>query len=300
MKKTILLLVLVLFGLMGAFLEYGQNVKRTGPYLGEKPSGVKPEIFSPGFISTEAHEFSCCFSPDGNEFYFTRRDPRSNQTTVWFTRQVGGAWTPPEPEPALLTENFTFEPFITPDNQRLYFQTAGVAEGKPVMLTKYVERAAKGWGAVQDPGDTFNPMKTMHVSATKGGTIYTTDISAGPGSEALGIMRQVNGQYLKLERLGPPFNQTEKQQHPWVAPDESILIYTVRRPQQTPVSVLFASFRSKKGDWSKPVELKLGMNAGQPFVSSDGKFLFFTGGEQGKGDLYWVSTQILDDLHPKK
>ena len=41
----------------------------TGPYLWQKLPGMTPEIFAPGIISTEKHEFLCCFSPDGNEFY---------------------------------------------------------------------------------------------------------------------------------------------------------------------------------------------------------------------------------------
>jgi len=166
------------------------------------------------------------------------------------------------------------------------------------MMTKYVERNKKGWGEVKDPGVPFNPGKTMHISATTDGTIYTTDISGGMGSEALGIIKKVNGEYEKLEKLGLPFNNVEKQQHPWIAPDESYIIFTVRRPGQDPVSVLFCSFRNKDGKWSEPKELKLGINAGQPFVSFDGKYLFFTSGEQSKGDIYWVSSKIIVRMIP--
>ena len=268
-------------------------------YLGQKPPGMVPEVFAQGFVSTEAHEFSCCFSPDGNEFYFARRHPTTNETVVMVSKQVNGVWTDPEPEVALLPEKFTFEAFVTPDNKRLYFQTAGVVNGKPEMMTKYVERNEKGWGDIKDPGVPFNPGKTMHISATTDGTIYTTDISGGMGSEALGIIKKVNGEYEKLEKLGLPFNNVEKQQHPWIAPDESYIIFTVRRPGQDPVSVLFCSFRNKEGKWSEPKELKLGINAGQPFVSFDGKYLFFTSGEQGKGDIYWVSSKIIEELKPK-
>jgi len=42
-----------------------------GPYLGQKPSGMSPEIFAPGMVSTELEEFGCSFTPDGTEVYFT-------------------------------------------------------------------------------------------------------------------------------------------------------------------------------------------------------------------------------------
>ena len=44
-----------------------------GPYLGQKPPGMKPEIFAPGIVSTpEIYEGRGTFSPDQNEFYFVR------------------------------------------------------------------------------------------------------------------------------------------------------------------------------------------------------------------------------------
>lgn len=43
-----------------------------GPYLGQKPPGMIPEIFAPGIISTAKEELNSVFSLDGREFYFTR------------------------------------------------------------------------------------------------------------------------------------------------------------------------------------------------------------------------------------
>ncbi len=270
-------------------------------YLGQELPGTIPVIFAKGIVSTNHHEYACCFSPDGNEFYFTRRDQSTRKTSVMVCRLENGAWTNPEPLTVLSSESMSFEPFVTLDNRRLYFQTSAVVNGKPEMMTKYVERTEKGWSEVKDPGDIFNPTKTMHISASTDGTIYTTDISGGMGSESLGIIRMVNGKYEKLEKLGPPFNKSEKQQHPWIAPDESFIIFTVRRPGQNPASLLFVSFRKKDNSWMEPVELYLGMDAGQPNVSHDGKYLFFTSGDPRAGsDIYWVSAKIIDELRPKE
>ena len=245
--------------------------------------------FAPGFISTEQHEYACCFSPDGNEFYFTR------QNKVWFTKMVNDIWT--EPSATFFAGDFSFEPFVTPDSKQIYFQTGKVSQGQLLMYTMYVDRTENGWSEEKDPGVVFNPMKTMHISMARSGNIYTTDISGGMGSECLGIIKLVNGKYEKLEKLSDPFNKTKNQQHPWIAPDESYIVFTVRRPGQNPVSVLFCSFKDTRGHWTEPVELKLGMDAGQPYVSNDGKYLFFSAGNPRVGsDIYWVSTKILDEL----
>lgn len=297
------LLYAISFLLTAAVCVNAQENKTTisDNYLGQKLPGTTPVIFAKGIVSTSHHEYACCFSPDGKEFYFTRRDQSTKKTSVMVSRLENGAWTNPEPLTVLSSESMSFEPFITLDNKRLYFQTSAVANGKLEMMTKYLERTEKGWSEIKDPGDIFNPTKTMHISATTDGTIYTTDISGGMGNESLGIIRMVNGKYGKLEKLSSPFNKADKQQHPWIAPDESYIVFTVRRPEQNPASLLFVSFRKKDHSWTEPVEIKLGMEAGQPNVSHDGKYLFFTSGDPRAGsDIYWVSAKIIDELRPKE
>jgi len=43
-----------------------------GPYLGQKPPGWTPEIFSPSIVSTENHEHSALIiSPDGKDIFWS-------------------------------------------------------------------------------------------------------------------------------------------------------------------------------------------------------------------------------------
>lgn len=70
-----------------------------GPYFGQKPPGTTPQIFAPGIVSTDAHEFGCSFSPDGKEFYFTRRETPRSPTLIMVSKYVDGVWTKPEAAP---------------------------------------------------------------------------------------------------------------------------------------------------------------------------------------------------------
>jgi hypothetical protein len=293
-KQLVYIVIPLLLAAVTANSQQGDFPKLTGPYLGQKTPGTTPEKFAPDIISTNAHEYACSFSPDGSEFYFTRNN------MVTFTKLIDGVWT--EPRVMSFLGDFSFEPSVTPDNKRLYFQTAGIIDSEMVMMTKYIERIDAGWSEVKDPGAPLNPGRTMHISATMDGTIYTTDISGGMGSESLGIIKKINGSYEKLEKLGLPFNKVPNQQHPWIAPDESYVVFTERQPGQKSVSALFCSFRDKKnGKWSEPVELRLGMDAGQPYVSFDGKYLFFSAGNPKVGsDIYWVSAKVIEELRPKE
>jgi Tol biopolymer transport system component len=86
--------------------------------------------------------------------------------------------------------------------------------------------------------------------------------------------------------------------HPYVAPDGSYLIFASKRPVENITSELFISFKNADGSWGEPKAIDLGMQAGCPMVSPDGKYLFFTAGERGKSDIYWVDASILNASRP--
>jgi Tol biopolymer transport system component len=132
----------------------------------------------------------------------------------------------------------------------------------------------------------------MYVSTTKSGTIYTTDISGGPGREGVAVARLADGAYRALEKLGAPINVGTGNMYPFISPDERYLVFTRRRggPGDT---TLVVSFRNPDGSWGEPRQIDLGMPAGVPSVSPDGRYLFFTAGERGKSDIYWVSAAVL-------
>ncbi len=72
-----------------------------GPYMGQKPPGMTPEKFAPGFISTDSlYEFNSVFSPKGDEFYYTisaSTDEEKKQGIyvyyLMYTKQVNEVWT---------------------------------------------------------------------------------------------------------------------------------------------------------------------------------------------------------------
>jgi len=272
-----------------------------GPYLGQELPGTKPEIFAPGVISTPAHEFSCCFSPDGKEFYFTRHVAELDEKVIMVTRLRDDVWTEPAVVP-FVENQFSFEPMITPDNRRLYFMSGKPIPGQagPPMNVLYVERVGDGWGAPNNPGALFNPAKAMFVSSTLDGTIYTTDISRGPGKESIVVSRPVDGKHTELQQLGAPINADTQSMYPYIAPDESYIIYISRKPSAKIDEVLTISYKKSDGSWHEPQAVDVGMNAGLPFVSPDGKFLFFTAGEQRKSDIYWVSATFIEEWRPKE
>ncbi len=300
MKKLFLFCCL----LLTAITTYAQQPdfpKLVGPYLGQKQPGTTPEIFAPGIVSTDAHEFSCCFSPDGNEFYFARTIPELGFAVLMYSKLADGVWTKPEIAP-FVEKEYSFEPFVTPDNKRLYFNSGKQAPGQqgPGMNILYVEREGNGWSKPKNPGAPFNPFQAMHVTMANNGDIYTTDISGGMGTEGLGIIKNENGEYKKIEKLGSPLNKENLSMHPWISPDGNLMLFNVLRPGQKMDGVLCCSFKLKNGEWSDPKEIPLNINAGIPFVTTDGQYLFFHSGPRRGGDIYWVSAKIIEELRAKE
>ena len=132
MKKLIYIICVILVIATNITAQQKDFPKLTGPYLGYKPPGMTPEVFAPGIISKEdTQEFAGTFSPDGKEFFFTRRPEYDDfqAQRIWFTREINGIWT--EPEPAPFSEDcMELEPFISPDGQRLYFGSSRPLPGE--------------------------------------------------------------------------------------------------------------------------------------------------------------------------
>ena len=124
-----------------------------GSFLGQKPPGLKPEIFAPGIISTIHQEHSSlAFSPDGNEIFWSiwpksetgKRIPQQ----IMYTKIVDGLWIKPE----IVSFSGQFMdggPCFSPDGQKLYFYSRRPHKkgGKPEKHLDIwiVKRVKSGW-----------------------------------------------------------------------------------------------------------------------------------------------------------
>jgi len=100
--------------------------------------------------------------------------------------------------------------------------------------------------------------------------------------------------------------------HPYIAPDESYLMWDAVREDGYGDSDLYISFRQKDGSWGAVINLGAQVNSkheeGGVRVTPDGKYLtFWRGGvnvrEDGsryvEGSPYWVDAKIIETLRPK-
>lgn len=262
--------------------------KLTGPYLGQKPPGMIPEIFAPGIISSEEFiEFKGSFSLDGKEYYYYRHSLPQIIPTLFFTKVENGVWT--EPAQLQIAQGArTAHPCISHDNKWLFFKwTFGRDQNKQSGF--YVStRTSTGWSIPQYAG------KGMYLTSDNSGQLYTTESVWGDQPKHyLSKIIFSNGVFSNYERqtINPHY---ENQTHPCIAPDGSYIIFDINVQDGS----LFVSFKDTDGNWREAIDLtKHGFKPDirGAYISPDGKYLFFS----YNGDIWWVDIKVIENLRPE-
>lgn len=263
-----------------------------GPYLGQVPPGLTPKKFAPGYVSTRHRDFSGSFTPDLTEFYFSRRDVDTQQWWLMRFKLENNQWQESVIGPRI------GRPILSPDGNTLH------------LGNKYRERTADGWSEVKSLGPMFDreDWGIMRLSAAVDGTYIFDDYKS---NDVLRISEVKNGQRQAPRLLADHINSGKWTAHPFIAPDESYIIWDSEKEQGFGDTDLYISFRQPDGAWGSAINLGDSINTdgteASGYVSPDGKYLFFnrkpvrdTDGTQPEGDIYWVDAKIIETLKPKQ
>ncbi len=318
--RTLALLSWVAIVVVGSAADFP---KLTGPYLGQKPPGTTPERFAPGIVSTAHHEHSRLeIARDGRELYWAVIPARADgsergwsfeveQQSIWFANEGPDGWTRPQ---ILLPKRWA--PALSPDDQVLYHRPLDLGaspDDDPQQRRKTIlrlARTAEGWsdpapveGLIPEDGRL-----TASFCFADNGNLYFDSgepTRSGYWTWEIFFSRRENGRYAPPERIGFGVNEGVINWCPWVAPDESYLIWSSHREGEIGEGDLYVSFRQPDGSWGTPINIGRPVNTpGQerfPSVSPDGRFLFFARHIDDKthSDLYWVSAEVIDRLRPQ-
>lgn len=266
----------------------------SGAYLGQNPPGMIPEFFGDGIIDNNERVFAITFSPDGLECFYTKS---IKNNVIMTTRVEEGKWIKPEITGAC-GEYFEFEPHITPNGRKLIFGSTRPFAGKNedgALRQWYALKGEEGWSELRPLGPPFDSRFCMYVSVSDNGNIYFT------GDDGIYISKYIKGNYEDPKKLGGTINHLNYAAHPFIAPDESYLIFDAQPIEDN--AELFISFRDTGDKWGAPVIFDSTINTSRneycAFVSRDGKYLFFSRLKPGEGDILWVDARVLEIYRPK-
>ena len=279
----------------------------SGPYLGQKPPGMTPELFAPDLFSEALHS-SVVFSPDGTEAYFVPWSTLKMKTM----RQMNGTWTGPRIVPFAL-EHDAENPWLTPDGTRMYFtstrpiDTDGVAPGGKFWRENiwHVDRTGDEWSEPV-PLDSSVNVLDLHwqfsLNAANGDLYFSASSGQLGGGSDIYEAELVNGRHTNPIKLGLPINTAGDEDTPFVAADGSYLLFA-RKPGADTFADLYIAFRDPDGSWRDATQLGGPVNSSAhevcPSVTRDGKHLFFISMRSGQPRIHWVSSGVIDEMRPR-
>jgi len=291
MKNTYFILTLVFALFLNACNTKKQKVndpdfpRLVDPFFGQKPPGLIPEIFAPRIIFADNSEQAATFSPDLNEVYFRKYDEGLENDALVALQYKDNLWT----------ETFVVpRGEISPDGQILYIGN------------EYREQTSSGWSEMKSLGAPFDSIPIMRLTVSSKGTYYFDDVTPSDDKSPIIVVdirysRLIDGIREKPITLDIDTETTMKF-HPFIAPDESYLIFDSERENGN--NDIYISFRQKDGSWGAAINLgyKINTELSDVYgsVTSDGKYFFFTRTlSNGKKNTMWVDAGFIETLRPK-
>ena len=252
-----------------------------GPYIGQKPPGLTPEVFAPGIVSKGDRDWTGRFTPDMKEYHFGRNYKATGKTSRLVFKFENNRWHESQAKPHMGGA-------ISPDGKTMYSGN------------QYRERTDNGWSELKSLGADYEDMGIMVITASSQGTYVFDDYK----SDKLRYSRLINGKREAPREFGKGINTGKWTAHPFIAPDESYMIWDSEHESGYGGSDLYISFKNRDGSWGDAVNLGNTINTEGPdtggVVSPDGKYFFFNKKvSEEDSDTFWVDAQFIETLRLK-
>lgn len=299
---------------------------RSISYYGEYPPADTATVFALGSVSTNHHEHSRIqFSINGQEMFWavipvdtthrsaSGRPFRGDEQTIWQTKYIDGEWTKPKrfhPTQSIGGSS----PALSPNGNYLYYRTR-----KPDADPNIRPRPSQLWKATRKDGIWANPIPEdaliqkpqgrtfMSFCFARNGNLYFDfggPDETGEWSWNIYLSKYKDGEYAPPIKMGSGINESQTSWCPWIAPDESYIIYSSHRDGEMGHGDLYIHFKDEQGSWTSPINMGPRVNSEKqerfPSVSPDGKILFFARHmPETFSDFFWIDASIIGEIKKK-
>jgi len=272
-----------------------ENIKMQ--FLTEEIPSNTPLAFKQNIIPQNKIIHKGIFSPDLKEYYYTISDKNFERFEVYVIKKSDGNWS--EPDKAFFNSNYNEHGMsFSPNGNTLYFSSTRPANIKGVYPTWHIWKSDKVGGKWSEPifVDIPNLRNKLvsHPTITNSGTLYFHASNLDYSEMDIYHSRLVNGKCEDAEKASISMNSKTGKCTPYVSPKEDYLIFASIGNQLD----LMISFSDGSGGWINTKKLNNKINnigQGNPYVTPDNKFLFYTTGEHLKNNwkVNWVDIESL-------
>jgi hypothetical protein len=160
------------------------------------------------------------------EFYFSRKNNKSGKKSRLVFKSENNRWYE---KPGVNGD-------LSSDGKTMFY------------LNQYRERTDDGWSELKNLGSAFEDIEIMRLTTSSKGT-YVFDEFPRDGKGNLRYSRLINGEREAPKLFSKEINTGKNNVHPFIAPDESYILWDSERDGGYGGSDIYISFRQQDGSW---------------------------------------------------
>ncbi|RLD55259.1 MAG: hypothetical protein DRI97_09860 [Bacteroidetes bacterium] len=302
----LLLIALLSFTSRANCQESGDmRISDAASYLGQAYPGFTPKIFAKDYLNKDCGIYAnVSFQPDLTTVCWT---PNSSNDSIYrmglfIGEKKDHQWLPYQEIRFLDSLHGHRSPYFSLDGKRLYFQGYLTSNEGWDQFERFYYVKMKG-DAWSDPVllDTLFNKYTVHwqFSLDRQNNLYFSgDLRGIENTGGIYCSSYEKGSFIEPVLLFSNQDYGDAVFGPAVSPSADYLLFARIHPRGSTnprIFSIYVSFRNDESYWEKPMDLGglLLMDANQPRISPDGKYIFFVGND---GFSYWVDSRILEGM----
>ncbi|MFD2589165.1 TolB family protein [Croceitalea marina] len=234
-------------------------------------------------------------SPDLEEYYYTISDKDFKSFNIYVIKKKDKNWS--EPESAFFNTQYNEHGMsFSPDGKTLYFSSTRPTNFEGVATTWHIWKSDVLDGKWSEPSFVDIPnlrdKLVSHPTITNSGILYFHSSNLDYSEMDVYRSKRVKDKFQNAERIkfSPTLNVNTCT--PFVSPNEDYLAFATIGNQLD----LMISYPDGNGGWTNTKKLNNIINdkgQGNPYITPDNKFLFFTTGNDEEKDwkVKWVNIE---------
>ncbi|MGB1042792.1 MAG: TolB family protein [Tenacibaculum sp.] len=260
----------------------------------EIPKNI-PLLFKQNIVPTNKLIHKGILSLDLKEYYYTISDFQFDNFDVFVIKNNNGTWS--KPKKAFFNSEYNEHGMsFSPDGNTIYFSSTRPTNIKDVANTWHIWKSEKVNGVWEEPTfvDIPNLRKKLvsHPTITNSGTLYFHSSNLDYTKMDIYHSKKENGNFKNAEKTLAGIKSNERKCTPYISPNEDYLIYASVNNELD----LMITYNDGKGNWINTKKLNKKINnkgQGNPYVTANNKFLFFTTGNYSAKDwkVKWVNIE---------